>query len=112
MDKRMFHPCDESVQATNDDASECKRSAIKLGYWKDDYIGYFIKSTERKAPEINRGYFARVKGVEILIEKFLQVSQCEIINLNCVNIAYMTVSENKLLYIWLQKDQGLMVKQN
>lgn len=69
----MFHPCDESVQATNDDASECKRSAIKLGYWKDDYIGYFIKSTERKAPEINRGYFARVKGVEILVEKFLQV---------------------------------------
>lgn len=69
----MFHPCDESVQATNDDASECKRSAIKLGYWKDDYIGHFIKSAERKAPEINRGYFARVKGVEILIEKFLQV---------------------------------------
>lgn len=69
----MFHPCDESVQATNDDASECKRSASKLGYWKDDYIGHFIKSTERKAPEINRGYFARVKGVEMLIEKFLQV---------------------------------------
>ncbi len=74
MDKKMFHPCDESVQATNDDASECKRSAIKLGYWEDNYIGHFIKSAERKAPEINRGYFARVKGVEILIEKFLQVN--------------------------------------
>ncbi|XP_037037998.1 leucine carboxyl methyltransferase 1 [Bradysia coprophila] len=85
MDKKMFHPCDESVQATNDDASECKRSAIKLGYWKDDYIGHFIKSTERKAPEINRGYFARVKGVEILIERFLQKTgdKCQIINLGC-----------------------------
>lgn len=90
----MFHPCDESVQATNDDASECKRSAIKLGYWKDDYIGYFIKSAERKAPEINRGYFARVKGVEILIEKFLQVNESVELNFRLFLFAY---SLNELL---------------
>lgn len=70
----MDSSCDEAVIATNDDASECKRSAVRLGYWKDDFIGYFVKSPERKAPEINRGYFARVKGVEICIEKFLQVT--------------------------------------
>lgn len=94
MDSKMFHPCDESVQATNDDASECKRSAIKLGYWKDDYIGHFIKSTERKAPEINRGYFARVKGVEILIEKFLQVSEsCHLL------LSYDIDESNRLNYI-------------
>jgi [phosphatase 2A protein]-leucine-carboxy methyltransferase len=46
---------------------------VRLGYWKDDYIGYFVKNADRKAPEINRGYFARVKGVELLVEKFLKV---------------------------------------
>lgn len=99
MDKKMFHPCDESVQATNDDASECKRSAIKLGYWKDDYIGHFIKSTERKAPEINRGYFARVKGVEILIEKFLQVSEWS---------KFIWYKQKKLFELE-KKDQGLVL---
>lgn len=69
-----FHPCDEAVIATNDDASDCKRCAVRLGYWKDDYIGYFVRNQERKAPEINRGYFARVKGVEMCVEKFLKVS--------------------------------------
>lgn len=69
-----FHPCDEAVMTTNDDASECKRSAVKLGYYTDNYIHYFVKNSERKAPEINRGYYARVKGVELCIEKFLKVS--------------------------------------
>lgn len=53
---------DESVQATNDDASECKRCAVQLGYWQDQYISMLIKPTDRRTPEINRGYFARVKG--------------------------------------------------
>lgn len=70
-----FHPCDEAVIATNDDASDCKRGAVRLGYWKDDYIGFFVRNQERKAPEINRGYFARVKGVEMCVEKFLKVSR-------------------------------------
>lgn len=69
-----FHPCDEAVIATNDDASDCKRCAVRLGYWKDEYIGYFVRNQDRKAPEINRGYFARVKGVEMCVEKFLKVS--------------------------------------
>lgn len=65
--------CDEAVQATNDDASECKRCAVQLGYWQDPYIQLFIKATERKAPEINRGYYARTMGVWYLLEKFLKV---------------------------------------
>lgn len=76
MEPPAFHPpsCDEAVISTNDDASYCKRSAVKLGYWKDDFLGYFVRSPERKAPEINRGYFARVKGIEMCIEKFFKVS--------------------------------------
>uniref|UniRef100_A0A1B0CLG2 [phosphatase 2A protein]-leucine-carboxy methyltransferase n=2 Tax=Lutzomyia longipalpis TaxID=7200 RepID=A0A1B0CLG2_LUTLO len=87
MSAQCSHPCDEAVIATNDDASECKRSAVRLGYWQDDYLSFFIKNpAERKAPEINRGYFARVRGVEICIEKFLHKtsgSACQIINLGC-----------------------------
>uniref|UniRef100_A0A1A9WVZ7 Uncharacterized protein n=1 Tax=Glossina brevipalpis TaxID=37001 RepID=A0A1A9WVZ7_9MUSC len=71
-----FHPCDEAVIATNDDASDCKRCAVRLGYWKDEYIGYFVRNQDRKAPEINRGYFARVKGVEMCVEKFLKPKIC------------------------------------
>lgn len=73
MQKGAFQPSDEAVIATNDDASECKRNAVRLGYWVDDYIGFIVKHPERKAPEINRGYYARVKGVEMCIEKFLEV---------------------------------------
>ncbi len=65
---------DDAVRSTNDDAASCKRSAVQLGYWKDPYIDYFIRSTgDRKAPEINRGYYARVQGIQILLRQFLQV---------------------------------------
>lgn len=60
------------IMATNDDASECKRAAVQLGYWKDDYISYFVKATQRKAPEINRGYYARIKAIETFVYKFLR----------------------------------------
>lgn len=71
---------DEAIQATNDDASECKRCAVTLGYWCDPFISLFVKQTTRKAPEINRGYYARVKGIELFVDKFLKVSaaRCDI----------------------------------
>ena len=32
------------------------RYAVEKGYWKDDYIQYFVRILpERKAPEISRG---------------------------------------------------------
>ena len=68
---------DEAVQATNDDAASCKLFAVQKGYWEDNYIKYFQRTPERKAPEINRGYFARVAGVKTLLSKFLEVSAAE-----------------------------------
>lgn len=77
MDRTIFNPSgDDGVMSTNDDASGCKRHAVRVGYWKDDYIGSFVSNTDRKAPEINRGYYARVKGIEICIDKFLEVCMC------------------------------------
>jgi len=65
---------DEAVRATNDDAASCKRSAVQIGYWNDPYIQYVTKASERKPPEISRGYYARVKGVQGLVSQFLEVS--------------------------------------
>lgn len=58
--------------ATNDDASECKRAAVQLGYWKDEYISYFVRAIQRRAPEINRGYYARIRAIETFVHKFLR----------------------------------------
>lgn len=44
-----------------------------MGYWQDDYIQYFVTNYERKTPEINRGYYARTKGVALFLDKFLKV---------------------------------------
>ncbi|KAK8748734.1 hypothetical protein OTU49_015964 [Cherax quadricarinatus] len=74
---------DEAVIATNDDAASCKRCAVALGYWHDRYISYFVRSTDRKAPEINRGYFARAVAIKILVDKFIEVNNgnCQIVNI-------------------------------
>ncbi|XP_042827438.1 leucine carboxyl methyltransferase 1 isoform X2 [Panthera pardus] len=77
-------PDDEGVRGTCEDASICKRFAVSIGYWHDPYIQHFVRlSKERKAPEINRGYFARVHGVSQLIKAFLQKTEChcQILNL-------------------------------
>ena len=66
---------DEAVRATNDDAASCKRSAVQIGYWSDPYIQFVTKASERKPPEISRGYYARVKGVQGLVRQFLEVSR-------------------------------------
>lgn len=82
----MFNPSgDDGVISTNDDASGCKRHAVRVGYWKDDYIGSFVSNTDRKAPEINRGYFARVKGIEICIDKFLEVTKKYCAQCTCIH---------------------------
>nr|CAG4645626.1 EOG090X08O3 [Lynceus sp. MCZ IZ 141354] len=74
---------DEAIRATNDDASSCKRFAIEKGYWIDPFLPSFIKSPERKPPEINRGYFARVYSIKQLIDAFFKEVQgkAQIINL-------------------------------
>ncbi|XP_065065850.1 leucine carboxyl methyltransferase 1-like [Rhopilema esculentum] len=75
---------DDGVIATNDDAASCKRFAVNKGYWKDDYIQYFVRMMpERKAPEISRGYYARVEGMKILLTQFLEMTgrNCQVVNL-------------------------------
>ncbi|KAM8950483.1 leucine carboxyl methyltransferase 1-like [Lycaon pictus] len=68
---------DEGVRGTCEDASMCKRFAVSIGSWHDPHIQHFARlSKERKAPEINRGYFARVQGVSELIKAFVRKTEC------------------------------------
>jgi len=75
---------DHSVTSTNDDASTAKRSATLKGYWTDNHIQYFVKSSqERKPPEINRGYYIRYKCIRELITKFILKTnrKCQIVSI-------------------------------
>lgn len=72
---------DTGVMNTNDDATVCKRYAVSLGYWKDQFINSFFHNkqpsrSERKTPEINRGYYARVQAISYLVEQFLSYVEC------------------------------------
>ncbi|KAM9209188.1 leucine carboxyl methyltransferase 1 [Dugong dugon] len=92
---------DDGVRGTCEDASLCKRFAVSIGYWHDPYIQHFVRlSKERKAPEINRGYFARVYGVSQLIKAFLRKTEChcQILNLG----AGMDTT------FWKLKDENLL----
>nr|CAG4646371.1 EOG090X08O3 [Macrothrix elegans] len=73
---------DEAVRATNDDASFCKKFAVQLGYWKDPFISQLVRNTDRKAPEINRGYFTRVIGITTLVHRFIRAvkGNCQIVS--------------------------------
>ncbi|XP_050312272.1 leucine carboxyl methyltransferase 1 [Anthonomus grandis grandis] len=90
-----------AVMATNDDASECKRGAVQLGYWTDNYISYFVRHMEKRAPEINRGYYARVKGVDTFVQKFINRagSNAQVVNFGA---GFDT------LY-WRLKDEGVAI---
>ncbi|RWS23949.1 leucine carboxyl methyltransferase 1-like protein [Leptotrombidium deliense] len=76
---------DEGVMRTNDDATSCKQYAVEKGYWKDPFIECFHSGfgrVDRKTPEINRGYFARVFATQLLVKKFIEtVNACQIVNL-------------------------------
>ncbi|KAL5728445.1 hypothetical protein ACHQM5_001527 [Ranunculus cassubicifolius] len=60
-----------AVQATNDDASASKLSCVKKGYMKDDYVHLFVRRPVRRAPIINRGYYARWAALRKLLVQFL-----------------------------------------
>ncbi|XP_042336692.1 leucine carboxyl methyltransferase 1 isoform X2 [Sceloporus undulatus] len=92
---------DEAVRGTCDDASQCKRFAVNMGYWQDPYIEYFVRQPkERKAPEISRGYYARVQGVGRLLKAFLQKTKC--------NCQIINLGAGMDTLFWKLKDENLL----
>ncbi|KAJ4775139.1 Leucine carboxyl methyltransferase 1 [Rhynchospora pubera] len=65
------HSSTAAVQATNDDAATSKLSCVNKGYIKDDYVHLFVRKQIRRAPIINRGYYARWAVLRKLLLQFL-----------------------------------------
>eukprot|EP00941_MAST-03F_sp_MAST-3F-sp1_P005956 g5956.t1 len=64
----------KAVQQTGNDAVQAKLSMVKAGYIDDPFIQFFAKTTNfrRGSPLINRGYYARVKAIDLILREFLQ----------------------------------------
>eukprot|EP01126_Amoeba_proteus_P038802 TRINITY_DN4060_c0_g1_i1.p1 TRINITY_DN4060_c0_g1~~TRINITY_DN4060_c0_g1_i1.p1 ORF type:complete len:301 (+),score=43.47 TRINITY_DN4060_c0_g1_i1:113-1015(+) len=72
----------QSVAETNDDATECKCWAAKIGYFNDDFVKYFVPgNVTRKPPLISRGYHTRVFAIRALVDQFLAAGGSQIVNL-------------------------------
>ncbi|XP_044836466.1 leucine carboxyl methyltransferase 1 isoform X2 [Mauremys mutica] len=81
----------------------CQGFAVSIGYWKDPYIQYFVRQAkERKAPEINRGYYARVHGVSQLLKAFLKKTEC--------NCQIINLGAGLDTMFWRLKDENLLPK--
>ena len=68
-----------SLCQTSDDAAISKLSAVSLGYFRDDFLSYFLPDTPahraRRAPIINRGYWARVKAITQCTQEFMDAGE-------------------------------------
>lgn len=60
-----------AVQATNDDATASKLSCVTKGYIHDDFVHMFVRRSIKRAPLINRGYYARWATMRMLLKQFL-----------------------------------------
>lgn len=71
---------ESAVEATSDDAAISKLSSARLGYFKDDFMQYFVSKRKitRRSPIINRGYFARVAARDKILLDFLRLTGTEI----------------------------------
>eukprot|EP00884_Botryococcus_braunii_P017006 jgi/Botrbrau1/398/Bobra.110_2s0051.2 len=63
---------DAGVQNTNDDAQISKLSCVNLGYFKDEFVHYFVRRPTRRPPLINRGYYSRYWILHQLLLDFLE----------------------------------------
>ncbi|KAG0593942.1 hypothetical protein M758_UG033700 [Ceratodon purpureus] len=61
-----------AVQATNDDATASKLSCVTKGYIYDDFVHLFVRRSVKRAPIINRGYYARWATMRMLLLQFLE----------------------------------------
>lgn len=59
------------VQGTNDFNTVSKCSMVKNGYFRDDYISYFVTRCSRRTPLIHLGYYMRVLAVDYTLQSFL-----------------------------------------
>ncbi|OAA44357.1 Leucine carboxyl methyltransferase family [Metarhizium rileyi] len=78
---------DELIMGTNSSSIVSKRSVEKLYHPNEPhYFRYFVKKFQRRAPLINRGYWLRLRAVDVVIGQFLFRNRNHkkiVVNLGC-----------------------------
>ncbi|KAK4190317.1 putative leucine carboxyl methyltransferase 2 [Podospora australis] len=64
---------DDQVMGTNNSSIVSKRSVEKLYFPSEEpeFFRYFVKKFQRRAPLINRGYWLRLRVIDVLVRNFL-----------------------------------------
>lgn len=77
------------MEQTNNSSIVSKRSVEKL-YYPDEphFFRYFVKKFQRRAPLINRGYWLRLRAIDVLVRDFLRAAKRKgkrgvVVNLGC-----------------------------
>lgn len=75
------------LQQTNNSSIVSKRSVERLYYpTEPHYFRYFVKKPQRRSPLINRGYWLRMRAVDLVVRQFLEEASTKqkiVINLGC-----------------------------
>ncbi|KAG2452241.1 hypothetical protein HYH02_003268 [Chlamydomonas schloesseri] len=72
---RSVEGSDVQVQGTNDDAQVSKLSCSRMGYFRDEFIQFFVRRASRRSPLINRGYYSRHAALRQLLEQFIAAAR-------------------------------------
>ncbi|KAK3905624.1 hypothetical protein C8A05DRAFT_12582 [Staphylotrichum tortipilum] len=80
---------DDQVMATNNSSIVSKRSVEKLYYpTEPPFFRHFVAKFQRRAPLINRGYWLRLRAIDVLVRDFLRGAKVRgrrgvVVNLGC-----------------------------
>ncbi|KAF4120978.1 tRNA wybutosine-synthesizing protein 4 [Geosmithia morbida] len=78
---------DDLIMGTNSSSIVSKRSVERLYYANEPhYFRYFVQKPQRRAPLINRGYWLRLKAIDVVVRQFLSRPSTNtkiIVNLGC-----------------------------
>ena len=86
---KRFDIQDNAIRGTNDEASVSKAAVVSKGYYRDDFVSFFIHGPPVHPPPLmNRGYYARVKSIETIVKRFLGCcegipNKRQVVNLGC-----------------------------
>ncbi|VUC34533.1 unnamed protein product [Clonostachys rosea] len=77
---------DDLIMGTNSSSIVSKRSVERLYYANEPhFFRHFVKKPQRRAPLINRGYWLRLKAIDVIVKQFLRSTPSKrvVINLGC-----------------------------
>jgi hypothetical protein len=87
--KRIFTKLTRLTYQTNNSSIISKRSVEYLYYPNEPhFFRYFVKKLQRRAPLINRGYWLRLRTIDVLVRNFLRAVRSRgrravVVNLGC-----------------------------